>query len=81
LRGLRSTINFSKDTSWTKYLDDSSNWGLKASATKRKEMYSFLTDKIREYYDKCDVAMCKETIGMWKELGMDYRKIKCNCTW
>jgi len=81
LRGLRSTINFCKDISWIKYLDDNSNWGLKASADKRKEMYMFLIDKIREYDTKCDMAMCKEAKGMWKEVGMEYRKIKCNCTW
>jgi spore photoproduct lyase len=79
LRGLQSTINFSRDKSWTKYLDDRSNWGLKPSKEKRKEMYAFLIDKIRKYDTKCDVALCKETKGMWKEIGMEYRKIKCNC--
>ena len=24
---------------------------------------------------------CKETLAMWAKLGMDYRKIKCNCVW
>ncbi len=28
-----------------------------------------------------EVAFCKETLAMWAKLGMDYRKIKCNCVW
>ena len=28
-----------------------------------------------------DIALCKETMAMWGRLGMDYRKIKCNCVW
>jgi len=81
LRGLQSTINFCKDTSWVKYLDESSNWGKKISEEKRKEMYLALIDKIREQSTKCDIAMCKETIKMWEDIGKDYKMIKCNCIW
>jgi len=80
LRGLQSTINFCPDKSWTNYLKDRSNWGLKAPDDKRKEMYMMLIDKIREYDSDCDIAMCKETVGMWREIDMDWKKIKCNCT-
>ena len=31
LRGLQSTINNCEDKSWIKYLNERSNWGLKAS--------------------------------------------------
>jgi hypothetical protein len=29
--------------------------------------------------DYTEVALCKETLAMWAKLGMDYRRIKCNC--
>jgi spore photoproduct lyase len=79
LRGLQSTINNCDDKSWIKYLNDRSNWGLKAPDEIRLNMYSHLIDKVKEYDNRCQIAMCKETVGMWKEMGMDYRKIKCNC--
>ncbi len=80
LRGLQSTINFCPDKSWTSYLKDHSNWGLKAPDEIRQKMYTMLIDKIHEYDNKCDIAMCKETVGMWREIDMDWKKIKCNCT-
>ena len=80
LRGLQSTINFCPDKSWTNYLSDRSNWGLKAPDEKRQKMYNMLIGKIHEYDSKCDIAMCKETVGMWREIDMDWKKIKCNCT-
>jgi spore photoproduct lyase len=79
LRGLQSTINNCKDKSWVKYLNDRSNWGLKAPDSIRLNMYSHLMDKVREYDNRCQIAMCKETVGMWKEMHLDYKKIKCNC--
>ncbi len=81
LRGLQSTINNCRDTSWTQHLSERSNWGLKASDEIRLKMYTLLFDKVREYDDKCQMAMCKEAIGIWKQIGLDYRKIKCNCMW
>ena len=80
LRGLQSTINFCHDKTWTQYLGDRSNWGLKAPDEVRFKMYSHLIDKIYEYDPKCDVAMCKETVGMWREMGGEWEKVKCNCT-
>lgn len=80
LRGLQSTINFCKDKSWTEYLSDRSNWGLKAPDDIRLAMYTMLMDKISEYDSKCDVAMCKETVGMWREVGRKWKRVKCNCT-
>lgn len=44
LRGLQSTINNSKDKSWVKFLDDSSNWGKKISFNKRYVMYRYIID-------------------------------------
>jgi len=80
LRGLQSTINNSQDTSWVEYLDESSNWGKKISLEKRTKMYKLLISYLRDRYDYKKIALCKETISMWKTLGLDYKKIRCNCT-
>ena len=80
LRGLQSTINFSEDKSWTEYLDDKSNWGKKISFDKRHELYRTLIDYLKKTHKFANVSLCKETVGMWEKLGLDYRKMKCNCT-
>ena len=79
LRGLQSTINNAKDRSWTEYLSERSNWGRKVDSDIRMAMYRNLLDKLNEKGYK-EFAVCKETVDCWKELGMDYKKIKCNCT-
>jgi len=79
LRGLQSTINNAKDKSWVKYLNETSNWGKKIPVEKRKEMYSSILNKLREDHGYRNVALCKETVQIWKELKMDYKKIECNC--
>jgi len=79
LRGLQSTINNSKDTSWVKYLDDRSNWGKKISFDKRFEMYRTIINYLHEKYNYSEIGLCKETVEMWNKLEMDYKKIGCNC--
>ncbi|RLI76821.1 hypothetical protein DRP05_12025 [Archaeoglobales archaeon] len=79
LRGLSTTIRCAKDTSWVKFLDERSNWGLKPRFEVRREMYRFVMDLLEREYGYRDYAMCKETVGMWEALGLDYREIKCNC--
>ena len=81
LRGLQSTINESKDKTWVKYLSEWSNWGRKIRFDKRYEMYSTIIDYLENEYDYSKIALCKETVEMWEKLGMDYRKIRCNCVW
>jgi spore photoproduct lyase len=81
LRGLQSTINGSSDKSWLKYLSESSNWGKKVEFMARYQMYSFIIDYLLKEYHYTEVALCKETKAMWQKLGMDYKKIKCNCIW
>lgn len=80
LRGLQSTITNSKDKSWVSFLSEKSNWGKKVDFDTRYEMYSSIIDHIKEKYDYQRIALCKETIGMWNKLGLDYKKIACNCT-
>lgn len=41
-------------------------------------MYRFVMDLLEERGFR-DYGLCKETVGMWKALGMDYRRIRCNC--
>jgi len=80
LRGLQSTINFSEDRSWTEYLDDKSNWGKKIGFDKRYEIYDAIIEYLWETYKFDRISLCKETVGMWERLSLDYRRMKCNCT-
>jgi len=80
LRGLQSTINMSPDKSWVEYLSEKSNWGKRIASDTRYLMYKTLIDYLGYRFDYNDVALCKETVGIWNRLGMDYTKIKCNCT-
>lgn len=81
LRGLQSTINGSTDKSWLQYLNENSNWGRKVDFKTRRSIYARLIDQLKRNYDFSNVALCKETVAMWGSLGMDYRQIRCNCTW
>jgi spore photoproduct lyase len=81
LRGLQSTINGCTDKSWVKYLRESSNWGKKIDFKTRYTMYLTIINQLRNKYGFNRVALCKETVQMWNELGMDYKKIRCNCVW
>ena len=81
LRGLQSTINGCLDRSWVHYLKESSNWGRKIDFPTRYRMYSTIIQGLKIKYDFHKIALCKETVQMWSALGMDYRKIRCNCVW
>lgn len=81
LRGLQSTLNGTKDNSWKKYLKEASSWGKKVDFTTRLKMYLDIIGHLKKKYKYDKIALCKETKAMWKKLGLDYKKIKCNCTW
>lgn len=81
LRGLHTTIRKCTDKSWTGYLSENSNWGKKVAFKTRYEMYTTILSLLKEGYNYNDIALCKETIAMWEQLGMDYKAIRCNCTW
>lgn len=81
LRGLQSTLNGTKDHSWKKYLKETSGWGKKVDFTTRLKMYLDVISYLKKKHSYHKIALCKETMAMWKKLGMDYRKIKCNCVW
>jgi spore photoproduct lyase len=79
LRGLQSTINMATDKSWISYLSEKSNWGKRIDSDTRYLMYYSLAKHLKEEFNYTNVALCKETLSIWDRLGMDYRKIKCNC--
>ena len=79
LRGLVSTRSSVKDKSWLEYLSEKSSWGLKPSHSTRLEMYRALTDYLRKEYGYENVGLCKETLKIWNDLGMDRRQNQCNC--
>jgi len=81
LRGLQSTVNGSTDKSWVQYLKEGSNWGKKIEFKTRYEMYATIIGLLNNNYSYSRVTLCKETLAMWRRLGMDYTKIKCNCVW
>lgn len=79
LRGLQSTINNCKDKSWVEYLEERTNWGLKIPFEKRFKIYNTLIKYLGKEHNYKNIGLCKETLEIWGKLGMDYRKIKCNC--
>jgi spore photoproduct lyase len=81
LRGLQSTINGVKDKTWIKYLKESSGWGKRIEFNARYWMYRTIIDYLGEKYDYSRVALCKETVEMWDQIGLNYKVIKCNCIW
>jgi len=84
LRGLQRTINFARklgyDTSWTQYLNVNTRWGKKMPDESRREIYAFCIDALRDCGFRGDVGICKETVEMAKEFGMDL-KMRYNCVW
>jgi len=83
-RGLAKTLMYSRDLSWAKYFDkgEETGWGKKISDVLRREIYLFFYDKLCSLgFDKSKIALCKETASMWKELGLDPAKVRCNCVW
>ncbi len=81
LRGLQTTVNGSSDRSWVSYLEEKSNWGKKVRFETRYEAFQSIIDMLCNQHDYHNIALCKETVEMWDKLGMDYRKIRCNCIW
>jgi len=79
LRGLQSTINNANDKSWTVFMTEASNWGKKIAFKTRFAIYNAIIKYLKTEYNYTKVALCKETVEMWRKLGMDYRRIQCNC--
>jgi len=81
LRGLSTTLRKARDKTWIKFLEDTSNWGYRPNYKLRYEAYRAMIDYLLSEYDYKDVALCKEPVQMWRDLGMDWRECRCNCVW
>jgi spore photoproduct lyase len=81
LRGLVSTINNSRDRSWTEYLTERSKWGRRIQFEQRFEIFSAILEHIQNQHNYNNLALCKEPVSMWDALGMDWKHCRCNCTW
>jgi spore photoproduct lyase len=81
LRGLQSTINNSKDRSWTEYLAERSKWGRRIPFAQRFDIFSSILQYIQNEHSYSNLALCKEPVSMWEALGMDWKHCRCNCTW
>ncbi len=84
-RGLQKTIIFARkakvDLSWIRYLEKKeTGWGWKLPYRTRFEVYQFFYDKILALgFPKDKISMCKETLGMWKAMKLEYTPFTCNC--
>lgn len=79
-RGLRKTLLFAKDLSWTQYFTEDSGWGKKLAFEDRKAIYEFFFGELcARGYDKSRISMCKETLSMWKEMGLHCTPRTCAC--
>lgn len=83
-RGLWKTIKYAKeagvDLSWTKFFREDTGWGKKLSFEQRKEIYQFFYDRLNSGgYHWSRVSLCKETVEMWKTLGLKYVTGTCSC--
>jgi spore photoproduct lyase len=81
LRGLQSTINNARDKSWTEFLSERSRWGRRMAASLRGNMFEHVLTRLRDDWAYSSVALCKEPVGMWEHLGLDWHNVHCNCTW
>ncbi len=85
LRGNPATIGHAKDKSWVYFLKNGerTNFGTRIAFKKRHRVFQELLRYLHDQYNFKEVGLCKETLGMWKELekefGINYQKMKCNC--
>ncbi len=92
LRGLRKTIKYAKDRSWTIFFRQGewTNWGYKIRKDVRIDMYTIVIEKLKSLGYKGHIALCKETIDVWEKLYKEnlldhpgtygiWENVKCNC--
>jgi spore photoproduct lyase len=83
-RGLWKTITYAQkaglDMKWASYFKEDSSWGKKIGYRQRLEIYEFFYDKLQSLgYGPDRVSLCKETVQIWKDLGLAYVQGTCNC--
>ena len=81
LRGLVSTLAHTRNGSWKHFLDEKvrSSWGYKPTFDLRIGMYHNIMDHL-ESYGFNGVGVCKETLGLWRKLGLSFESTRCNCS-
>jgi spore photoproduct lyase len=79
LRGLQSTINAATDRSWVSYLDEQSPWGRRIVQEVRLGAFGRIIERLQTRHGYSQVALCKEPVGVWEALGMDWQHCRCNC--
>ncbi len=45
----------------------------------RLEMFSAIAKEIRRHSPRIDIALCKESVEIWKAVGLDGNGLRCNC--
>lgn len=83
-RGLWKTIKYALkagvDMSWTRFFREDTGWGKKLAFQQREEIYRFLYERLDSMgYPLSRISICKETIDMWKALGLRVFHGVCNC--
>ncbi len=90
LRALVKTRMYAKDKSWLRYVSEKSPWGLRIESKLRMGMYELVIEMLMEYGFKGDIALCKETLDVWKYLEAKgliknpgtpgiWENVMCNC--
>jgi DNA repair photolyase len=83
-RGLWKTLVYAQKAGlrmdWADYFKEDSSWGKKLEFRRRLEIYQYFYDKLQSIgYEKSHMSMCKETVDMWREMGLQYVPMTCNC--
>ena len=83
-RGLWKTIHYATEANanldWAQFFGEDSSWGKKLVFQQRKEIYEFFFEKLESVgFNSTKISLCKETIGMWKSLGLSIFPGICNC--
>lgn len=81
LRGLNTTMRHCRDKSWLQFLanGEKTSWGLRINHNTRLLLYRSIIDHLHDQYKYNNIGLCKETLGMYKSLGMDFKENRCNC--
>ena len=83
-RGLWKTIHYATEANvnldWVQFFGEDSSWGKKVAFQQRKEIYEFFFEKLKAIgFNTTNISLCKETIDMWKSLGLSVFPGICNC--
>ena len=92
LRGLKKTLRYARERSWTVFFTDGekTGWGMKMNRELRLQIYRDMAIWIWEEGFTGDLALCKETPEIWRMLvdegiledpgtSPEWVGVKCNC--